>query len=130
MIVGIRTRGRKCYRFVFQGHRWRKACWFEVEEHELRPTKGWHLLRRTRKFVSEHIWNKAPATEERFKRLRPVRPRGPSPARWIDMEKAKMRHAWYRREKALEAYRASLPAAHVHPDHHTEAQREETANVR
>lgn len=109
MIVGIRTRGRKRHRLVFRGYSWRKACWFEVEQHELHPTKGWRLLRRTRKAVPEHIWNKAPATEERFERMRPAPDRGVIPLSEADMEKARMRHAWYRIKKAREAWRNSLP---------------------
>lgn len=92
-IVGIRTTGQK----YFAGHRWRRACWFEVIEQELHPTKGWRVIRWTRKAVPEHVWNKAPATEERFERTRPRRDRSP-PIRLneTEMERARMRHAWYR----------------------------------
>jgi|SRR5579859_2136056 len=97
--VGIRTIGRKCSQMVFAGHRWRKACWFEVIEDSLHPTKGWQHVRTVRKAVPEHLWNKAPAFEARFERKN--RREKPSIGNgWIDMERARRRHIHPRSQRA------------------------------
>lgn len=81
---------------------------------ELHATKGWRTISHHKK---EQIRRDRPSTKEwrlndvtTFKRTRPRRDRSP-PIRLneTEMERARMRHAWYRRQKAWEALRASLP---------------------
>lgn len=83
----------------------------EITRHELHPTKGWRAIGRMRRRVREGDWKNYPAREVTFERTRPRRERPafePSPE-WL--ERARMRHKWYRKQKEIEAWRATLPAA-------------------
>lgn len=80
---------------------------------ELHATKGWRKISHQRR---THVRTRLPSIKEwrlndvtKFEWIR-RRERSIPGHRWIDMERARMRHAWYRRQKEREARAAAKEA--------------------
>lgn len=92
--------------------RWRVVHYIETTRKQLHSTKGWKHISTTRETIPRNDWICRPEVAQSFERY-------PGDWRpWRDvvqltpeqMERARMRHPWYRRQKQMEAFRASLPA--------------------
>lgn len=107
MIVGIETQVDVTFSYLRRGGKPFRMMLTTIQR-QLHATKGWRQIsRRSEVYYPVDLDRKPTRT---FERTAPDKEReGLKTLSESDMEKARLRHHWYRKKKAWDAFRASLP---------------------